>query len=125
MLSSSNRCNCQKGSGIPTGSNWAIMDAGMTERCRMPMTWVIDRPRAFVGRDLYPSYLSKINSPNELGKHMHTNVYRCFQWLGCKVEAPEAMMPYGILCCLPLHLCIIIPLGRESRSGFGIFINPR
>lgn len=65
MLSSSNRCNCQIGSGIPIGSNWAIMDAGMTERFRMPMTWEIDGARAFVGGSVYHSSLGTRGFPDK------------------------------------------------------------
>lgn len=77
MLSSSNRCNCQIGSGIPIGSNWAIMDVGMTERCRMPMAWETDRSRAFVGRAPYPSYPWTINGLNDNGKNMLAHAHRC------------------------------------------------
>lgn len=57
MLSNSNRCNCQIGSGIPIGSNWAIIDAGMTERFRMPMTLKMDGAGAFAGGSVYHSCL--------------------------------------------------------------------
>lgn len=57
MLSNSNRCNCQIGSGIPIGSNWAIIDAGMTERFSMAGTWEIDKAGAFVGGSVYHSCL--------------------------------------------------------------------
>lgn len=57
MLSNSNRCNCQIGTGIPIGSNWAIIDAGMTERFSMAVTWEMDRAGAFVGGSVYHSCL--------------------------------------------------------------------
>lgn len=57
MLPNSNRCNCQIGTGIPIGSNWAIIDAGMTERIRMPMTLKMDGAGAFVGGSVYHSCL--------------------------------------------------------------------